>query len=435
MQRYGQTAYERLRQLSFTRVSGSAEETRAAAWIAAQIEAIGYPAAIETFTYKRSVPLNAALEADGVSYEVTGFIDSGDTPPEGITAEFLYVRAPDEFTLKRAHGKFVLLKDRLDEKTYGRLVRAGIVGYAVMSGTIRDTRETSDLETQRLRESLHAHGKVPAFTLRMADAVKLLQQKPASVHFTLAHREEAVTSRNVVTTVPGTDLKEEAFAVGAHYDSVPFSQGAWDNGAGVVQVLGLLDYFRQNPPRRTVRAVLFGSEETGLRGSRAYLEAHPQEQDALLGMINLDVGGNILGSELAFVTATESAEAYLRAICREAGYPLSVSGRVMSSDSAVFADYGIPAIGLGQMTPRGGGYMHTRYDSFEWIDADVLGEEVRFLTVLASRLANAECFPIQRVIAPALREEIKRYFGKGFSHTETVKEFPEEEKDRPPFRP
>ena len=41
---------------------------------------------------------------------------------------------------------------------------------------------------------------------------------------------------------PVPDLKDETIAVGGHYDSVEFSLGSWDNGAGTVQVLGLLKH-------------------------------------------------------------------------------------------------------------------------------------------------------------------------------------------------
>ena len=46
------------------------------------------------------------------------------------------------------------------------------------------------------------------------------------------------------------------------------------------------------------------------------------------------------------------------------------------------------------------------------ISADVLEAEAGFLAQLTDRLANAEVFPIRRVIPEKLRKELIRYFGK-----------------------
>lgn len=62
-------------------------------------------------------------------------------------------------------------------------------------------------------------------------------------------------SRNVVAEIPGTDKPEEVLLFSAHYDSVEFSEGAWDNGSGSVTILEICRYFQENPPERTVRFV------------------------------------------------------------------------------------------------------------------------------------------------------------------------------------
>jgi Zn-dependent M28 family amino/carboxypeptidase len=78
---------------------------------------------------------------------------------------------------------------------------------------------------------------------------------------------------NVIAEIPGSDLKDEIVMLGAHFDSWHSGTGATDNAAGssvaleavrILQTLGL-------KPRRTIRIGLWGGEEQGLLGSRAYV--------------------------------------------------------------------------------------------------------------------------------------------------------------------
>lgn len=428
--------YERLAAISFSRPSGTREEKNAAEFLAGEIRRIGFEPEEESFTYTQRVPVRAELTAvtangERIPFPVTGLIDSADTAPGGDEAEFHYLKSLDEVSLTRVRGKIVLLHDRLSEEEYRRLRKAGNAGYVTTSGTVRDTPENSDLETGRLRYQLPDLDAVPAFTIRMIDAVRLLRAKPVKLHVLLQTEERTIRSQNVTVVVPGSDKAAETLVVGAHYDSVPFSLGAWDNGAGAAEIVELLSHLRTHPPRRTVKAVLFGSEETGLRGSKAWVQAHENELADIQGMVNVDVGGSILGKEIVFVTAEDDAEVWARQLLREAGYEAVTTQRVMSSDSAVFSDHGIPSVSLGQGAPRGGGYMHTRYDNMDLISADVLEAEAGFLAQLTDRLANAEVFPIRRVIPEKLRKELIRYFGKDKS---TAASLPPEEEAKPlPF--
>lgn len=248
--------------------------------------------------------------------------------------------------------------------------------------------------------------------IRMTDAVALLRLRPSRVRIRLILKEETVRSQNIVVTVPGKSRKEEIIAAGAHYDSVPFSYGSWDNGAGTVQMLSLLEALKEKAPKRTVRVIFFGSEETGLKGSRAYLEAHQEETENIKLMINADVGGSILGKEILFVGAGPEAEGFLRSFLKEVGYEAVLFSKLMSSDSANFNDYGIPSISIGQGAPRGGGYMHTRYDNMDLMDENVLEAEAAFLIKLTERLAGAEVIPVPGYIPEALRKQVIEYFGQ-----------------------
>lgn len=87
---------------------------------------------------------------------------------------------------------------------------------------------------------------------------------------------------NTVAEIPGTGSEGEIVMAGAHLDSWHAGTGATDNGAAsavvmeAVRILAALDV----KPKRTIRVALWGGEEQGLLGSRAYVKdnfAHPPE--------------------------------------------------------------------------------------------------------------------------------------------------------------
>ena len=91
-----------------------------------------------------------------------------------------------------------------------------------------------------------------------------------------AFYEEDLFDHNLIGEIPGSDKKEEIVMLGGHFDTWHSGTGATDNSAGcavameavrILQAAGL-------KPRRTVRIALWGGEESGLLGSRAYVNEH-----------------------------------------------------------------------------------------------------------------------------------------------------------------
>lgn len=92
---------------------------------------------------------------------------------------------------------------------------------------------------------------------------------------TTIYRDD-LDSVNVVAEIPGTTKADELVMMGGHLDSTAAALGATDNAAGcavmmeVARILKALDL----PLARTVRIVLWGGEEQGLLGSKAYVKEH-----------------------------------------------------------------------------------------------------------------------------------------------------------------
>jgi hypothetical protein len=114
-------------------------------------------------------------------------------------------------------------------------------------------------------------------------------------------------SFNVIAEIPGNAKKDELVMVGGHFDSWHYGTGATDNGAGAgvaMEVMRILKSLNLKMDR-TVRMALWGGEEQGLLGSRAYVKEHfadpaamqpTAEHDRFSGYFNIDNGtGRIRG--------------------------------------------------------------------------------------------------------------------------------------------
>ena len=126
----------------------------------------------------------------------------------------------------------------------------------------------------------------------------------AEVRVTLEAREGP--EYNVIGELAGSDLADEVVMIGAHLDSWHLGTGATDNASGVASVLEAMRILKAIgvTPRRTIRAALWGHEEGGFRGARAYVAQHfgnrsvgtTDEHEKFSVYFNLDNGtGQIRG--------------------------------------------------------------------------------------------------------------------------------------------
>jgi carboxypeptidase Q len=108
-------------------------------------------------------------------------------------------------------------------------------------------------------------------------------------------------SFNVVADIPGTEKAAEIVMLGAHFDSWHAGTGATDNAAGSAVMMEAMRILKQSgvKVRRTVRLGLWGGEEQGLLGSRAYVTEHfanradmvlKPEHGRFAGYFNVDNG-------------------------------------------------------------------------------------------------------------------------------------------------
>ena len=83
---------------------------------------------------------------------------------------------------------------------------------------------------------------------------------------------------NVIAELPGTDpaLRDEVVMIGGHLDSWHTGVGATDNADGSTTVMEAMRILKAigARPRRTIRVALWGGEEQGLLGSKAWVAQH-----------------------------------------------------------------------------------------------------------------------------------------------------------------
>lgn len=341
----GKRAYELLDKIGFIRTSGSADEKRASEILMDEIRSMGIEAKCEAFEVEDAIVHHATLtilEPYEKSYEVTAWKCCPNTKLDG---EIYY--AQDALTpvdLANMKGKIVLVNNYLRLPTYKKMLESGAIAFITYQGSLLDKKEDSDLDTRKLRANFRKYGELPGVNMLVEDAFELVVKKATKAHLEIEQEKVVLTSHNVYATIPGTDEPDTIITLGAHYDSVPFSTGVYDNGAGSVIIMEILREFVANPPRRTVQFCWFGSEEVGLEGSKAYIAKHPDEVNKTRLMINVDVAGAPLGKDVAMITGPESLVSYVNYLACDQNFSLQARQDIYSSDSTPFANAGVPAV-------------------------------------------------------------------------------------------
>ena len=197
---------------------------------------------------------------------------------------------------------------------------------------------------------------------------------------------------NTIAEIPGTEKPEEYVILSAHFDSWDGGTGATDNGTGVITMMEVARILKKHypKPKRTIIVGLWGAEEQGLNGSKAYVEDNPDVVEGLQVLFNQDSGTGrvvkISGSGF------RDSYAYLTRWLNEV--PNDVKNHIETefpgrptgggSDHGTFIAAGVPAFSLSSL---GWGYRnytwHTNLDTFDKIVFDDLRNNVILTAVLA----------------------------------------------------
>ncbi|MCI8799136.1 MAG: M20/M25/M40 family metallo-hydrolase [Lachnospiraceae bacterium] len=404
-----------VKELSFVRVGGSAEEKKAAELIMREINETAEETGrqdIQKEYMKFRIPdaevRKCSVGAAGREIPCVPYLCSGNIDRE---CDLIYLDDASEIDFAGVgdlEGKAVLLNKLTDEDIYKRLTEHKVSAFLVMQGKYYSSEKEASLYPRRLREHFTRNGVIPGFLITAADALRLIQEEVEKVQLILEQEETELESQNVSAVIEGTDLKAESIVLTAHYDSVPVGTGSWDNATGTTALLAIFRYFAANPPRRTLRFLWCGSEELGLLGSRAYVEQEKERLEQIAFCFNFDMCGTALGSNRICVTGEKELQTFAEQYCKITGYSAEIKSLVHSSDSAPFCDNEIPALGLSRGTSTA--EIHTIYDLLPTLSEKAMCKNVEFAVGMIGAVANAAVLPVKKGMPEDTRKELDKYF-------------------------
>ena len=400
------------------RLAGSQAEARARVWAIKTLTEKGFANVrnepFEMNAWERHEEGAEILTPYPQPLAVTALGGSVSTKEDGLSAEVELFETLED--LKRAPAGS--LSDRIayvghamqrtqDGSSYGYFNEArtagpsiaagkGAVGYLIRSvGT--DSHRFPHTGSLRYQQGVP---RIPALALSNPDADQLERiagdGKTLSVRIKVDSSEvPAAQSGNVIAEVVGREVPEEIVVIGAHLDSWDLGTGAIDDGAGVGITMAALELIKDAGlvPRRTIRLVLWGAEEVGLLGAKAYRDRY----EAALGQHVIGSESDFGGGRVWKVTAdsrTNAGDALFAEIARL----LAPIGIAPGSDNQPGGGPDLyPLIAAGVPTLRlhqdGRDYFdlhHTANDTVDKLDAASLDQNVAAFAVFAWLAADSE---------------------------------------------
>jgi carboxypeptidase Q len=207
-----------------------------------------------------------------------------------------------------------------------------------------------------------------------------------------------VPTFNTIATIKGTEKPEEYVILSAHFDSWDGATGATDNGTGTITMMEAARILKKlyPNPKRTIIVGLWGSEEQGLNGSRAFVADHPEIVENIQAVFNQDNGtGRVVNiSGQGFLHSYDYIGRWLEAVPREYKDELETSfpGTPSrgGSDYASFVAAGAPAFSLSSLSWSYWNYTwHTNLDTYDKIVFDDVRNNA-ILTAIMAYMASED---------------------------------------------
>ena len=206
---------------------------------------------------------------------------------------------------------------------------------------------------------------------------------------------------NIIGEIPGTDKADEIVLIGAHFDSWHGATGATDNATGSAAMMEVLRIIQTTglKPRRTIRIGLWGAEENGLVGSRAYADTHlgtvAAPKPALakhVAYFNIDNGtGRIRGVWMQSHPAVAPVFGSWIAPLKDLGVEILGPRSVSSTDHVSFDRLGVPAFQFVQERYEYNSRTHhSNMDFLDRVQADDMKQVATVVAVFAWQAANRD---------------------------------------------
>ncbi len=409
------SAYEILKSLTTqvgARHPGTPGEKAGIEWGVNKLKALGFDK-----VYTEDVEMNGwvrGLETAEIllpSYQkmiITALGRSKSTPEGGLEAEIVHFKNYAE--LEKAvddslKGKIAFISNRMqrfkDGAGYGPANIARSKGHELAAQKGAEALLIRSIGTDDHRNPhtgatnvAMGYTAVPAVALSNPDADQLIRLMEyghtPKIRLNIQTKDLGpIITKNVIGEITGRELPNEIVVIGGHLDSWDLGTGAVDDGAGVAIAMATGAFIKNHAnmrPRRTIRVILWGAEELGLIGARAYAKARQDDGT---------ISNHVIGSESDFgagpvyglQSSTNVSPNAIHVIDTMAGLmgKLGVSRRTGNTsggpDMIPLSALGVPALNLMQ---DGSDYFdlhHTPDDTFDKVNPEHMRQNLAVWTV------------------------------------------------------
>ncbi len=415
------------------RLAGTPQEERARQWGVDMLTELGFEnVRIEEFeldlwTRGHSIYEEVAITSPyPQELYATSLGGAAATPEGGLEAEVVFFDSFDALLAfdgadDALEGKLVFVNDRMvaartgegygwaNRKRQRAWIEAedrGAVGVLIRSVGTSSNRFA---HTGMMSRPEGRTATIPALAVSAPDADQIERIHESGETLTIRLQTYAgwrgeVISGNVIGEIVGSEAPDEIIVIGAHLDSWDTGTGALDDGAGVgiVTAAAKLIMDSGQRPRRTIRVILFGSEEVGLVGARAY--ANARFQDGTLA-------NHIIGSESDFgarevwrLTSNVAEHAYpffdaMHVEMQHLGVVRGPNSGGGGPDMIPLQMMGMPVARLNQNGEDYFEFHHTPNDTFDKIVPEEMAQNVAAWTMFTWMVADTDMNFRERVDA------------------------------------
>ena len=388
------------------RPAGWDGEARAREWTAAKMKALGFTnVRIEPFTiaawrrtaeqFEIAAPFKQAIVATALGW-------SAPTPAGGLEGEI--IRFPNMAALRAAPdgslaGKIAFIDEKMARTQEGggygaaQVKRRQGAQVAAAKGAIASIIRTAGTNAERVANTGSASPAgaltpIPAAAVSNPDSdqlARLLAQGPVKLRMLVQVETKAdAQSGNVVGEIRGREKPNEIVALGAHLDSWDTTLGAQDDATGVGMAIAAAKFIadQKQKPRRTIRVILFGAEETGLLGGDAYVKAHKDELPLHVTGAESDTGGGAV-YRLRTKFADPAKAAALHGVLSDMAIITDATPARGASEMGLIGDAGVPVVDLNLDSYRYFDIHHTIADTLDKIDRDAYRQQVAAFATFA----------------------------------------------------
>ncbi len=410
------------------RLAGSAAEARARDWAVRNLSGMGFTRTrVETFemtAWQRLRESAAVVSPFPQPLRVAALGGSVSTPVEGLMAPIRVFENLD--ALKQApHGSLEgliayvghAMQSTQDGSSYAYFNEARTKGPSIAAerGALAYLLRSIGTDSRRLPHTgslayLEETRKIPAFALSNPDADQIERineiKRPILVELMLdSNRLSRALSGNVITEIIGREAPNEIVLIGAHLDSWDLGTGAVDDGAGVGITMAALELIKNAgyTPRRTIRLVLWGAEEVGLLGAKAYRSKHLEELPQHIIGSESDFGGGRVWKVTADSETDEGDLLFrqLTALLAPIGIvPGSDNQKGGGPDMVPLIAEGMPSLRLHQDGRDYFDLHHTADDTLDKLDSRALDQNVAAFAVFAWLVADSNVYFREAEISP-----------------------------------